>query len=178
MRWSVSVDPPLPAAHVPVCGPATVLRMTAATHSRAPLGARIRALAAGAPAETLVLAAAVPPLFLHATYQPHVSLPLLSTTVDVTLADAAVAAVLVAAAVRGRRDGLAPLHQARGLLTAAGALVALVLLSLATPAVLGEDYAYATHSVSALKFAWYALLLPATVVLVRSVADADRCSPG
>ena len=61
-----------------------------------PWNARPR-LAAGAPAEALVLAAAVPPLFLHATYQPHVSIGLGSTTVDLTLADAAVAAVLAAA---------------------------------------------------------------------------------
>ncbi len=114
----------------------------------------------------------MPPLFLHATYQPHVSVPLAGTTVDVTLADAAVAAVLVAAVVRGRRDGFAPLRQARRVLIAAAALVALGLLSLATPAVLGEDYAYATHTVSALKFAWYALLLPAAVLLVRRVAEA------
>ena len=44
---------------------------------------------------------------------------------DVTLADAAVAAVLAAAVVRGRRDGFAPLLQARRVLVAAAALVAL-----------------------------------------------------
>ena len=148
--------------------PLTVL----ATQARAPLGGRVRALAPGAAVESLVLALAVPPLFLHATYQPHVSIPLGGTTVDVTLADAAIAAVLVAAVVRGRREGFAPLVQARGVLIAAAALVAVGLLSLATPAVLGEDYAYATHTVSALKFAWYALLLPAAVLLVRRVADA------
>jgi hypothetical protein len=146
--------------------------MTAATQSRALLGARVRALTAGAPVESLVLALAVPPLFLHATYQPHVSIPLASTTVDVTLADAAVAAVLAAAVVRGRRDGFAPLRDARRLLVAAGVLVALGLLSLATPALRGEEYAYATHTVSALKFAWYALLLPAAVLLVRGLAEA------
>jgi hypothetical protein len=143
-----------------------------AARERAPLVGRVRALAPGAAVESLVLALAVPPLFLHATYQPHVSIPLGGTTVDVTLADAAVAAVLVAAAVRGRREGFAPLLRARGVLVAAAALVAVGLLSLATPAVLGEDYAYATHAVSALKFAWYALLLPAAVLLVRRVADA------
>ena len=143
-----------------------------ATQARAPLGGRVRALAPGAAVESLVLALAVPPLFLHATYQPHVSIPLGGTTVDVTLADAAIAAVLAAAVVRGRREGFAPLLQARGVVIAAAALVAVGLLSLATPAVLGEDYAYATHAVSALKFAWYALLLPATVLLVRRVADA------
>jgi O-antigen ligase len=146
--------------------------VTAATQSPAPLGARVRALLAGASTESLVLALAVPPLFLHATYQPHVSIPLAGTTVDVTLADAAVAAVLAAAALRARRDGAGRLREARVVLLAAAALVAIALLSLATPAILGEDYAYATHVVSASKFAWYALLLPAGVLLVRDVGDA------
>jgi hypothetical protein len=146
--------------------------VTAATQSRLELGARVRALVAGAPAETLVLAAAVPPLFLHATYQPHVSIPLAGTSVDVTLADAAIAAVLLAAAVRARRAGAAPLRGARAVLVAAAALVAVGLLSLATPALRGEEYEVATHVVSALKFAWYAALLPATVLLVRNAAEA------
>jgi hypothetical protein len=133
---------------------------------------RVRGLAAGAPAEALVLAAAVPPLFLHATYQPHVSIDLASTSVDVTLADAAVAAVLAAAIVRARRDGWAPLQSARVLLAAAGALTVIALLALATPSLLDEDYGLAPHLVSALKFAWYALLLPATLLLVRGAADA------
>jgi O-antigen ligase/polysaccharide polymerase Wzy-like membrane protein len=136
------------------------------------LGARVRGFAAGAPAEALVLAAAVPPLFLHATYQPHVSVAVGSTTVDVTLADAAVAAVLAAAVVRGRRDGWSPLRSAWVVLVAAAALAAIALLALATPSLLGEDYDLAPHAVSALKFAWYALLLPATLLLVRSLADA------
>ena len=147
-------------------------RVTAATQSRAPLGARVRAFAAGLPAESLVLALAVPPLFLHATYQPHVSLPLATTTVDVTLADVAVATVLVAAFARGRRDGLQPLRDARRVLIAWAVVVVVALLSLATPAVLGEEYAYATHTVSALKFGWYALLVPAVLLLVRSAAQA------
>jgi O-antigen ligase/polysaccharide polymerase Wzy-like membrane protein len=133
---------------------------------------RARGLAAGAPTEALVLAAAVPPLFLHATYQPHVSIDLASTSVDVTLADAAVAAVLAAAIVRARREGWAPLWIARVLLAAAGALTVITLFALATPSLLDEDYGLAPHLVSALKFAWYALLLPATLLLVRSAADA------
>ena len=136
------------------------------------LGTRVRGLVAGAPAEAIVLAAAVPPLFLHATYQPHVSIGLGSTTVDLTLADAAVAAVLAAALVRARREGWEPLRRSKLLLTAAAALALLALLGLATPSLLGEEYDLAPHAVSALKFGWYALLLPATLLLVRSTADA------
>ncbi len=119
-----------------------------------------------------MLAAAVPPLFLHATYQPHASLDIASTSVDVTLADLAIAAVVVAATIRARREGLDPLRRARWVLVAVTAFVALALLALATPAVLGEEYAYATHVVSALKLAWYALLVPATALVVRTASDA------
>ena len=45
-------------------------------------------------------------------------------------------------------------------------------LSLATPSLLGEEYDVGVHAVSVAKFAWYACLLPATVLLVRSVRDA------
>jgi O-antigen ligase len=125
-----------------------------------------------------VLALAVPPLFLHATYQPHVSIGVASTSVDVTLADVAVAAVLATAIVRARRDGLGALRQARWVLLTAALLVGIALLSLATPALRGEDYPWATHVVSAMKFAWYATLLPAAVVLVRSTGQAQPLLAG
>ena len=51
-----------------------------------PSAGTLRALVGDAPAEALVLAAAVPFLFLHATYQPTLSLDAGSTSVDVTLA--------------------------------------------------------------------------------------------
>lgn len=140
--------------------------------SRPNLAARARDLSAGAGVEALVLAAAVPPLFLHATYQPHVSIGVGSTSVDITLADVAIAAVAVAAAIRSRRDGVGPLRSARWLLAAAAAFVLLALLALATPAIRGEEYAYAPHVVSALKLLWYALLVPSTILVVRAAADA------
>ena len=131
-----------------------------------------RTLVGEAPWPTLVLAAAVPFLFLHATYQPSVSVGLGSTTVDATLADAAIALVVTAALIRARNDGWAPLARARVPLALAGGLVLVGALSLATPSLLGEEYAVAPHAVSVAKFAWYALLLPATVLLVRATAEA------
>jgi O-antigen ligase len=53
----------------------------------------------------------------------------------------------------------------------AGAFVLVGALSLLTPSLLGEDYDLAVHAVSVAKFAWYATLLPATVLLVRSARD-------
>lgn len=136
------------------------------------LPARLRALVAGAPRGSLVLAAALPLLFVHIRYQPKVSVGLGSTSAELTLADLAVAAVVVAALERARREGVEPLRRARWLLVSAAALVALALLALGTPSLLGEEYAFAPHAVSALKFAWYALLLPAVLLLVRGPRDA------
>jgi hypothetical protein len=131
----------------------------------------LRALVGDASSEALVLAAAVPFLFLHATYQPSVSVGLASTSVDATLADAAIACVLAAAALRGRREGWQPLARARVLLGFAVAMLACAALSLATPSLLGEEYELARHAVSVAKFSWYATLLPATIILVRSTRD-------
>lgn len=132
-----------------------------------------RRLTTGASWAPWILAAALPALFLHIRYQPKVSAEVGSTSIDVTLADAAIAAVFVAAVLRARRDGFAPLRAARFVLVSAGALVVISLLSLMTPSLLGEDYAVATHAVSALKFAWYALLLPAVILIVRKRSDAS-----
>jgi O-antigen ligase len=136
-----------------------------------PVGA-VRAFAGDAPWEALVLAAAVPFLFLHATYQPGVSAGVASTSIDVTLADLAIACVLLAAVVRGRREGWAPLRRSRWLLLLTAAFVVCGALSLATPSLLGEDYAFAPHAVSVAKFAWYAALLPAAILVVRTTREA------
>jgi O-antigen ligase len=132
----------------------------------------VQALAGDAPWEALVLAAAVPFLFLHATYQPGVSVGVASTSIDVTLADLAIACVVAAAVVRGRREGWAPLRRSRWLLLLTAAFVVCGALSLATPSLLGEDYALAPHAVSVAKFAWYAALLPAAILVVRTTREA------
>jgi O-antigen ligase len=132
----------------------------------------LRALAGDAATEALALAAAVPFLFLHGTYQPTLSLGVGSTSIDATLADAAIALVVVAAAVRSHRESWAPLRSARVLLGLTAAFVLVGALSLATPSLLGEDYAVGVHAISVAKFAWYACLLPATLLLVRATRDA------
>ena len=142
---------PLPRAHPPV--------------------GTVRALVGDAPAEALALAASVPFLFLHATYQPSVSVGVGSTSIDATLADAAIACVLVAAGLRTRREGWQPLVRARVVLGLAAAFLLVCAVSLATPSLLGEEYDLARHAISLAKFAWYATLLPATVLLVRSTRD-------
>jgi O-antigen ligase len=137
-----------------------------------PSAGTLRALVGDAATEAVVLAAAVPFLFLHATYQPTLSLGVGGSSVDVTLADAAIACVLAAATVRARRDGWRPLVRARVVLALAAAFVLAGAVSLATPSLLGEDYDLTAHAISLSKFAWYATLLPATLLLVRSTLDA------
>ena len=146
--------------------------MTAEPLPRAnpPVGV-VRAFAGDAALEVLVLAAAVPFLFLHATYQPTVSLGVGSTSVDVTLADAAIACVLVASVLRARREGWQPLLRARVVLGLGAAFLLVCAASLATPSILGEDYDLTRHAISLAKFGWYATLLPATILLVRSSVD-------
>ena len=119
----------------------------------------------------LVLAAAVPFVFLHATYQPTLSIGLGSTSVDVTVADVAIAAVLVTAIARVARDGPGVLRASAWPLAAAGTFLAIVVVQCFAPVVRGDDYALAPHLVSAAKFGWYALLAPATIVLVASRAE-------
>lgn len=120
---------------------------------------------------TLILAAAVPLVFLHARYQPTLSIGLRSTSIDVTLADAAIASVAAAAAVRLAREGLGSLRASAWPLAAAGAFLAIIVLQSFAPIARGDDYALAAHLVSAAKFGWYALLAPATIVLVASRRD-------
>ncbi|HEY1316803.1 MAG TPA: O-antigen ligase family protein [Gaiella sp.] len=132
----------------------------------------LRAFAGDAATEALALAVAIPFLFLHATYQPTLSIGVGSTSIDATLADAAIALLVAAAVARGRREGWAPLRSARVLLGLTAAFVLVGALSLATPSLLGEDYSFGVHAISVAKFAWYACLLPATLLLVRSTLDA------
>ena len=137
-----------------------------------PSAGLLRAFAGDAATEALALAAAIPFLFLHATYQPTLSIGVGTTSIDATLADAAIALVIVAAAVRARREGWAPLRSSGLLLGLTAAFVVVGAVALATPSLLGEDYALAVHAISVAKFAWYACLLPATVLLVRATRDA------
>ncbi|MSO57783.1 MAG: hypothetical protein EXQ77_01945 [Thermoleophilia bacterium] len=121
----------------------------------------------------LLLAAAAPPLFLYAGYQPGLPLVLGGADLDLTLADLAIAVVVAAAAValaRGGRGG-ARLRAAWPILAAAAALCLVGTLSLGVPRLLGEEYPLLTNATAVAKFCWYALLVPATVVLARSVRD-------
>ena len=116
----------------------------------------------------VILAASVPLLFLHIRYQPTVDIRLGSTAAAATLSDLAVLAVAVAALVSGFRQGFAPLRAGRVLWLAAGGLLAWIAVETFRS---GGAAGYATHAVTAVKFAEYALLALAVPLLVRRPAD-------
>jgi O-antigen ligase len=119
----------------------------------------------------LVVAAAIPFLFLHVSYQPGVSTAIGGSTVHAYLSDVAVLAVVAAAASEGIRNGWRPLAPARLLWVTAAALLAWVVLSLAWGRHLSAGYPLGTHAVTAAKYIEYALLAPALALLLRSRRD-------
>jgi O-antigen ligase len=121
---------------------------------------------------SLVLAAAIPVLFLHVHYEPGVVLHAGSTTVHAYLSDFAVLAVVVAAVVAGARLGWAPLRAAWPLWIAGGLFFAWVLVEIAWGRhVSSTGYDWHAHVVTAAKFGEYALLAPAVPLLLREKRD-------
>jgi O-antigen ligase len=121
---------------------------------------------------TLVLAAALPILFLHVRYQPGFTVEAGSTSVHVVLSDLAVLAVTGVALWAWVRDrpSLAP---GRWVWVATIAFLVWDFAAVVYPLALDESYDWHTHLVTAGKFAEYALLAPAVAVLVRRRADLD-----
>lgn len=119
---------------------------------------------------SLVLALAVPFLFLHERYHPTTVLELGSTALELRASDAAVLAVYLAAATSAARHGVASLGSATRLWIAGGGLLAWLALSLLRPASLG-DARVADHLVSYLKLLEYSALALCVPLLVRSRQD-------
>ena len=119
----------------------------------------------------VVLAAAIPILFLHVSYQPGIAVGFGSTTINAYLSDFAVLAVVVAALLEGVRHDFAPLGPGRWLWV----LLALFLVWMFVEVGLGHHhataYAWRSHGVTAAKFAEYALLAPSVPLLLRRRRD-------
>jgi O-antigen ligase len=125
---------------------------------------------AGVSGEALVLAAAIPILFIHVRYQPKVHFGLHGTTVGVELSDFAVLAVVSAGVVAGVRRGFAPLRRGTPLWIAGALYFVWIGIEILIP--LGSaGYLGAKHTVTAAKFLEYALLAPALVLIVRRRAE-------
>jgi O-antigen ligase len=119
----------------------------------------------------VLLAAALPILFLHVHYQPGVAISVGSTTVDAYLSDFAVLAVVVLAVVEARRRGFATLAPGRPLWIAGALFLVWMAFGVVYGRLHASAYPWQTHGVTAAKFAEYALLAPAVPLLLRRARD-------
>jgi O-antigen ligase len=111
----------------------------------------------------LVLAAALPLLFLHRQYQPSLT----SGGVTLTLADLGLVAVVLAALYAGARGGFAPLARARFVWLALALFAVWMFASLVWARHNDAGYAIGSHVVSAGKFFEFMLLAPAVPLILR-----------
>ncbi len=114
----------------------------------------------------LILAAALPALFLHRDYQPSVDVG----SVNANLSDLAVLVVVVVALAALSREALA-----RSLPVWEGwsALVLLVVVSTIWGAARFDAYPTGTHAVTAAKWLEYMLLAPAVVLIARRARNLE-----
>jgi len=131
----------------------------------------VRHVIAGVSLGSLVLAAAIPFLFVHERYHPSYVVEAASTSIELRLSDAAVVAVLVAAlaSALGRRRA-SGLGAARPLWITGTALLAWLAFEAVRPASLADEQ-FESHAVSFAKLAEYALLTVAVPLLVRRTRD-------
>jgi len=119
----------------------------------------------------VVLAAAIPILFLHVRYQPDVRIATGSTTIDAYLSDFGVLAVIAVAVAEAVRQGARPLLRGRVLWIVLGLFLAWMLAAVGYGRLHESAYPWQTHGVTAAKFAEYALLAPAVPLLLRGARD-------
>jgi O-antigen ligase len=124
----------------------------------------------------IVLAAAIPILFLHVSYQPGVSVGFGSTTINAYLSDFAVLAVVLAALLAGVRHGFAPLVAGRWLWAALALFLVWMFIEVGLGHHHAAAYAWRTHGVTAAKFAEYALLAPSVTLLLQRSRDVLLCA--
>jgi len=133
----------------------------------APRARPLAALLADVTPGALLLAAALPIVFLHLRYQPDV----VAGRATIKLSDLAILVVAVAAAWTGLRRGWAPLQPGRWVWIAGIAFLVWLLAAVFYPLASSRAYAWKTHLVTAGEYGEYALLAPAVPLLVRKYTD-------
>jgi hypothetical protein len=118
----------------------------------------------------LVLAVAVPFLFVHERFQPELAVDVGSTSIDVRLSDVAVLAVLLAALAAAGRQGLSRLRPNRFLWVSGALLFAWLAFETFRPVSM-DDARFDDNLISFLKLGEYALLAVAAPLLVRRTED-------
>ena len=122
---------------------------------------------------SLVLALALPILFLHIDYQPGFTVHTGSASEHVVLSDLMVLAVAVAALVTGLRRGFAPLRPGLPVWIAGALFLLDVGAASVYPRLWAPGYELSTHAVTAAKFAEYGVLALAVPLLVRARRDVE-----
>jgi O-antigen ligase len=133
----------------------------------------VAAAVGGASPGAVVLALAIPLLFLHATYQPTLGVTAGGVHVEAALSDFAVLAVVLAATWTGIRDGFAPLRSGRWAWLALAAFLVWIVVAVAYGAARFDAYPARTHLVTAGKWIEYALLAPALPLVLRRRRDFE-----
>lgn len=123
------------------------------------------------PTGGIVLALAVPFVFLHLNYQPKVAVGLSTTSVEITAADVALLMVAIAAVASVIRQGADPLRHGKPVFLAIAALLSWIGVTTVRAGAGSAEYAFADHAVTALKFAEYAVLAAAVPLLLRRASD-------
>ncbi len=118
----------------------------------------------------LLLAAAIPFLFLHEKYQLELTVDLGSTSADIRLSDLAVLVVVVVAGVYVAHSGTSRLGPARLLWIPGGALLLWLAFQALRPASV-DDALFEDHLVSYVKLVEYALIAVAVPLLLRRTQD-------
>jgi hypothetical protein len=121
-------------------------------------------------AGAIVLAAAIPLLFLHERFQPELEITAGTASLEIRLADWGVLAVVLVASLSAIRLGVAPLRPGRLLWIPGALLLGWLAFAALRPASL-DDEQFDTHFVSFLKFVEYALLAITVPLLVRRGRD-------
>ena len=115
-----------------------------------------------------MLGAAVPLIFLHAHYQPHVHL---GGGVSIDLSDLAVLAAFVATLATARHVGLEPLARLPWLWGIAALLLVVIAASTIYGKATDSRYLLGAHAVTALKWTEYSTLALAAAYLARTRAQ-------
>jgi O-antigen ligase len=131
-----------------------------------------RTLSVSLPA-SVVLAAALPILFLHVDYQPGFTVHTGAASEHVVLSDLVLLAVGVAALVAGLRRGFAPLRAGRPIWIAGAIFLLDVGAGSVYPKLWASGYEASIHVVTAAKFAEYGLLALSVPLLVRARKDVE-----
>lgn len=139
-----------------------------ALHARTPALGRLGTRISPAPA---LFALLVPLVFLHAQYQPSVSVAIAGSSATLYLSDVAVLAIGAVGAWSAWRDGLGPLRPGRLAFAGAAAFLMMVFVATLYGPALGDHYASAKHLLTALKLAEYGLLALAAPLVLRRIED-------